>query len=145
MLNKSRKLTAGLISLLGYWNLNIIFPPSQSSAFPNFIFWNFFFYYFIPKSVSAQTHEMANACLQVSGFFLGFVGWLGIVVATATDDWVTICKFGLTACKRLDELVARGPWAECLISTGRYHCLSLTQMLELPGRNRRPPSPPRPA
>lgn len=76
---------------------------------------------------------MANACLQLSGFLIGFVGWLGIVVATATDDWVTICKFGLTACKRLDELVARGPWAECLISTGRYHCLSLTQMLELPG------------
>lgn len=80
---------------------------------------------------------MANACLQLSGFLIGFVGWLGIVVATATDDWVTICKFGLTACKRLDELVARGPWAECLISTGRYHCLSLTQMLELPGRIRR--------
>lgn len=81
-----------------------------------------------------QTHEMANACLQLSSFLIGFVGWVGIVVATATDDWVTFCKFGMTACKQLNELVARGPWAECLISTGRYHCLTLTPMLELPGR-----------
>lgn len=33
----------------------------------------------------------------------------------------------------MDELGAKGPWAECVISTGLYHCASLTQILELPG------------
>lgn len=32
----------------------------------------------------------------------------------------------------MDELEARGPWAYCVISTGLYHCVSLTQILDLP-------------
>lgn len=75
---------------------------------------------------------MANACLQLGGFLLSFLGWLGIVVATSTTDWVNICKYGLNTCKKMDELEARGPWAHCVISTGLYHCVSLTQILDLP-------------
>ncbi|XP_045919267.1 claudin-11-like [Micropterus dolomieu] len=75
---------------------------------------------------------MANSCLQLSGFLVSFIGWLGIVVATSTNEWVTTCKYGLNTCKKMDELGARGPWAYCVISTGLYHCVSLTQILDLP-------------
>ncbi|XP_045918593.1 claudin-11a [Micropterus dolomieu] len=75
---------------------------------------------------------MANSCLQLSGFLVSFIGWLGIVIATSTNEWVTTCKYGLNTCKKMDELGARGPWADCVISTGLYHCVSLTQILDLP-------------
>ncbi|XP_051252371.1 claudin-11a isoform X2 [Dicentrarchus labrax] len=75
---------------------------------------------------------MANSCLQLSGFLVSCFGWLGIVIATSTNDWVTMCKYGLNTCKKMDELEAKGPWATCVISTGLYHCVSLTQILDLP-------------
>ncbi|KAF6728273.1 Claudin-11 [Oryzias melastigma] len=75
---------------------------------------------------------MANSCLQLSGFLLGSLGWVSILIATATNDWVLLCKYGLNTCKKMDELGAKGPWADCVISTGLYHCVSLTQILELP-------------
>ncbi|XP_039992302.1 claudin-11a [Xiphias gladius] len=75
---------------------------------------------------------MANSCLQLSGFLISSLGWLGIVIATATNDWVNMCKYGLNTCKKMDELGAKGPWADCVISTGLYHCVSLTQILDLP-------------
>lgn len=76
---------------------------------------------------------MANSCLQLGGFLVSCLGWMGVVIATSTNDWVNMCKYGLNTCKRMDELEAKGPWAECVISTGLYHCVSLTQILELPG------------
>ncbi|XP_074548164.1 claudin-11a [Halichoeres trimaculatus] len=75
---------------------------------------------------------MANSCLQMSGFLLSCLGWVGIVIATSTNDWVMMCKYGLNTCKKMDELGEKGPWADCVISTGIYHCYSLTQILELP-------------
>nr|XP_019953427.1 PREDICTED: claudin-11 [Paralichthys olivaceus] len=75
---------------------------------------------------------MANSCLQLSGFLISCLGWLGIIIATATNEWVNLCKYGLNTCKKMDELGVKGPWAECVISTGLYHCVSLTQILELP-------------
>uniref|UniRef100_A0A3Q3QK27 Claudin-11 n=2 Tax=Monopterus albus TaxID=43700 RepID=A0A3Q3QK27_MONAL len=75
---------------------------------------------------------MVNSCLHLSGFLLSSLGWLGIVIATATNDWVNMCKYGLNTCKKMDELGAKGPWAECVISTGLYHCTYLTQILDLP-------------
>ncbi|KAI3367164.1 hypothetical protein L3Q82_008221 [Scortum barcoo] len=68
----------------------------------------------------------------LSGFLVSCLGWLGIVIATSTNDWVVTCKYGLNACKKMDELGVKGPWAECVISTGVYHCMSLTQILDLP-------------
>lgn len=76
---------------------------------------------------------MANSCLQLGGFLVSCLGWIGVVIATSTNDWVNMCKYGLNTCKKMDELEAKGPWAECVISTGLYHCVSLTQILELPG------------
>lgn len=75
---------------------------------------------------------MANSCVQLSGFLITCIGWLGIVIATATNDWVIMCKYGLNTCKKMDELEAKGPWADCVISTGLYHCIALTQILDLP-------------
>lgn len=75
---------------------------------------------------------MANSCLQLTGFLLSCLGWLGVVIATATNDWVVMCKYGLNTCKKMDELSVRGPWADCVISTGLYHCITYTQILELP-------------
>ncbi|KAM6917121.1 claudin-11a [Lycodopsis pacificus] len=75
---------------------------------------------------------MANSCLQLSGFLVSFLGWLGIVIAISTNDWVIMCKYGLNTCKKMDELEAKGPWAECVISTGLYHCYSRSQILDLP-------------
>lgn len=75
---------------------------------------------------------MANSCLQLSGFLISCLGWLGIVIATSTNDWVNMCKYGLNTCKKMDELGAKGLWADCVISTGLYHCVSLTQILDLP-------------
>lgn len=75
---------------------------------------------------------MANSCLQLSGFLISFLGWLGIIIATSTNDWVAMCKYGLNTCKKMDELSVKGPWAECIISTGLYHCTTFTQILDLP-------------
>ncbi|XP_040055433.2 claudin-11a [Gasterosteus aculeatus] len=75
---------------------------------------------------------MANSCLQLSGFLIIFLGWLGIVIAISTNDWVIMCKYSLNTCKKTDELETKGPWAECVISTGLYHCFSRSQILDLP-------------
>ncbi|KAM8914780.1 claudin-11a [Spinachia spinachia] len=75
---------------------------------------------------------MANSCLQLGGFLISFLGWLGIMIAISTNDWVIMCKYGLNTCKKMDELEAKGPWAECVISTGLYHCFSRSQILDLP-------------
>ncbi|KAL6105352.1 uncharacterized protein ACO6RY_06901 [Pungitius sinensis] len=75
---------------------------------------------------------MGNSCLQLSGFLISFLGWLGVVIAISTNDWVIMCKYGLNTCKKMDELEAKGPWAECVISTGLYHCFSRSQILDLP-------------
>ncbi|XP_062872763.1 claudin-11a [Trichomycterus rosablanca] len=75
---------------------------------------------------------MANACLQTTGFLLSFLGWIGLVVATATSDWVVRCKYGMNTCKKMDELETKGLWEQCVVSTALYHCYSLNQILELP-------------
>lgn len=76
---------------------------------------------------------MANTCIQFTGFLMGFLGWIGLIIATATNDWVVTCKYNMNTCRKMDELEAKGLWADCVISTALYHCISLTQILELPG------------
>ncbi|XP_030631732.1 claudin-11a [Chanos chanos] len=75
---------------------------------------------------------MANTCLQLTGFMISFLGWIGLIIATATNDWVVTCKYGMNTCKKMDELGAKGLWADCVISTALYHCISLNQILDLP-------------
>ncbi|XP_072547586.1 claudin-11a [Salminus brasiliensis] len=75
---------------------------------------------------------MANTCLQLTGFMVSLLGWVALIIATATNEWVVTCKYGMNTCKKMDELGAKGLWAECVISTALYHCISLNQILELP-------------
>lgn len=66
------------------------------------------------------------------GVMLSFIGWIGLIIATATNDWVMTCKYGLHTCKKMDELGSKGLWAECVVSTALYHCKSLNQVIVLP-------------
>ncbi|XP_051984103.1 claudin-11-like [Xyrauchen texanus] len=75
---------------------------------------------------------MANTCMQFMGFVMSFIGWIGLIIATATNDWVVTCKYNMSTCKKMDELEVKGLWADCVISTALYHCKTLTQILDLP-------------
>ncbi|CAL8303560.1 unnamed protein product [Boreogadus saida] len=72
------------------------------------------------------------ACPQIGGFLMGCLGWLCILVATSTNNWVIMCKYGMNACKKSEESKIKGPWAECSVSSAHYECQPLTQILELP-------------
>jgi len=61
------------------------------------------------------------------------IGWTGIIIATSTNDWVVTCKYGMHTCRKMDELETKGLWTECVISTALYHCISLNQILDIPG------------
>ncbi|KAL6462678.1 hypothetical protein MHYP_G00291000 [Metynnis hypsauchen] len=75
---------------------------------------------------------MSQSCRLLAGFCLSCVGWVGIIIATSTNDWVMTCKYGMNTCKKLDELESKGLWAECVVSTSLYHCKALNQILTLP-------------
>ncbi|KAG7256303.1 hypothetical protein CRUP_030062 [Coryphaenoides rupestris] len=72
------------------------------------------------------------ACPQFGGFLMGCLGWLCILVAVSTNNWVLMCKYGMNACKKSEESKIKGPWAECSVSAAHYECQPLTQILELP-------------
>ncbi|XP_068603896.1 claudin-11-like [Brachionichthys hirsutus] len=75
---------------------------------------------------------MALMCRQITGGTASCAGWVGIIVATATNDWVRTCDYTMSTCIRMDELGSRGLWAECVISPALYHCVALNQILTLP-------------
>ncbi|XP_022623483.1 claudin-11 [Seriola dumerili] len=75
---------------------------------------------------------MAHMCRQLTGSAASCAGWVGVIVATATNDWVRTCDYTVTTCVRMDELGSRGLWAECVISPALYHCVALNQILTLP-------------
>ncbi|XP_003968239.3 claudin-11b [Takifugu rubripes] len=75
---------------------------------------------------------MALMCRQIIGSGASCAGWAGLMVATATSDWVRTCDYSLAACLRMDELVSKGLWAECIISPALYHCGAREQILTLP-------------
>lgn len=75
---------------------------------------------------------MAFMCRQTTGLLGSCTGWVGLIVATATNDWVRTCDYSVATCVRMDELGSRGLWAECTISPALYHCASLSQILSLP-------------
>ncbi|KAM9713138.1 claudin-11-like [Menidia menidia] len=75
---------------------------------------------------------MAHLCRQLSGSFCGCAGWVGLLVASATSDWVRTCDYAVATCVRMDDLGSKGLWAECVISPARSHCTSLNQVFELP-------------
>ncbi|CAL8287209.1 unnamed protein product [Gadus morhua 'NCC'] len=63
---------------------------------------------------------------------MGCLGWLCILVATSTNNWVIMCKYGTNACKKSEESNIKGPWAECSVSSAHYECQPLTLILKLP-------------
>ncbi|CAL1596400.1 unnamed protein product [Knipowitschia caucasica] len=71
-------------------------------------------------------------CRQLTGTFASSTGWVGLIVATATNDWVRTCDYSVATCVRMDELGSSGLWAECVISPAKYHCSALNQILSLP-------------
>lgn len=79
---------------------------------------------------------MSQMRRQLLGTAASGVGWVGVIVATATNDWVRTCDYTKATCVRMDELSSRGLWAECVISPSLYHCVGLTQILTLPGEMR---------
>uniref|UniRef100_A0A3Q2L765 Claudin n=1 Tax=Equus caballus TaxID=9796 RepID=A0A3Q2L765_HORSE len=76
---------------------------------------------------------MVATCLQIVGFVTSFVGWIGIIVTTSTNDWVVTCGYTIPTCRKLDELGSKGLWADCVMATGLYHCKPLVDILILPG------------
>ncbi|XP_017294489.1 claudin-11b [Kryptolebias marmoratus] len=75
---------------------------------------------------------MAHICRQLTGSAASCAGWVGLIVATATSDWVRTCDYSVTICVKTDELGSRGLWAKCVISPSLYHCVDLDQMFSLP-------------
>ncbi|XP_029979296.1 claudin-11b [Sphaeramia orbicularis] len=75
---------------------------------------------------------MAHMCRQITGSAASCAGWIGVIIATATNDWVRTCDYTVATCVRMDELGSRGLWAECVISPALYHCVALNQILSLP-------------
>ncbi|XP_036046147.1 claudin-11 [Onychomys torridus] len=76
---------------------------------------------------------MVATCLQAVGFITSFVGWIGIIVTTSTNDWVVTCSYTIPTCRKMDELGSKGLWADCVMATGLYHCKPLVDILILPG------------
>ncbi|XP_060756789.1 claudin-11b [Neoarius graeffei] len=74
---------------------------------------------------------MSQSCRLLCGFFLSCSGWICLIVATSTNDWVIICSFNMNACNKMEQ-ETKGLWAECVISTALYHCLALNHILSLP-------------
>uniref|UniRef100_A0ACB8FB30 Claudin-11 n=1 Tax=Sphaerodactylus townsendi TaxID=933632 RepID=A0ACB8FB30_9SAUR len=75
---------------------------------------------------------MVATCLHLTGFVASFVGWIGLIVATSTNDWVVTCGYTITTCRKMDELGSKGLWADCVMATGLYHCKPLVDILILP-------------
>ncbi|XP_053714738.1 claudin-11-like isoform X1 [Synchiropus splendidus] len=84
---------------------------------------------------------MAMMCRQIIGAGSSAAGWVGLIVATATNDWVRTCDFSVSTCVRLDELGSRGLWVECVNNPAMMHCVPLNPVLNLPGESSSDPSP----
>ncbi|XP_043925997.1 claudin-11 [Protopterus annectens] len=75
------------------------------------------------------------ACMQCLGCLAGILGWIGLLIATCTNDWVVTCDImssNTATCAKLEELGSKGLWADCVNKPGIYHCRVLTDILNLP-------------
>ncbi|XP_036706447.1 claudin-1 isoform X2 [Balaenoptera musculus] len=73
---------------------------------------------------------MANAGLQLLGFILAFLGWIGSIVSTALPQW-RICSYAgdniVTA-----QAIYEGLWMSCVSqSTGQIQCKVFDSLLNL--------------
>ncbi|XP_070610283.1 claudin-1 [Erythrolamprus reginae] len=75
---------------------------------------------------------MANGGLQMLGFILAFIGWLGIIVSTAMPQW----KISSYAADNIvtAQAIFEGLWMSCVTqSTGQMQCKVYDSLLKLPG------------
>nr|XP_020662230.1 claudin-1-like [Pogona vitticeps] len=75
---------------------------------------------------------MASGGLQMLGFILAFIGWIGIVVSTAMPQWKISSYAGdniVTA-----QAIYEGLWMSCVTqSTGQMQCKVYDSLLKLAG------------
>uniref|UniRef100_A0ACB8FC67 Claudin-1 n=1 Tax=Sphaerodactylus townsendi TaxID=933632 RepID=A0ACB8FC67_9SAUR len=73
---------------------------------------------------------MASGGLQMLGFILAFIGWIGIVVSTAMPQWKISSYAGdniVTA-----QAIYEGLWMSCVMqSTGQMQCKVFDSLLKL--------------
>lgn len=73
---------------------------------------------------------MANAGLQLLGFILAFLGWIGSIVSTALPQWKIYSYAGdniVTA-----QAIYEGLWMSCVSqSTGQIQCKVFDSLLNL--------------
>lgn len=73
---------------------------------------------------------MANAGLQLLGFILAFLGWMGAIASTAMPQWKTHSHAGdniVTA-----QSIYEGLWMSCVSqSTGQIQCKVFDSLLNL--------------
>lgn len=80
---------------------------------------------------------MANAGLQLLGFSMALLGWVGLVACTAIPQWQMSSFAGdniITA-----QAMYKGLWMDCVTqSTGVMSCKMYDSVLALPGKAVRP-------
>lgn len=74
---------------------------------------------------------MPNAGIQLLGFFLGLLGFIGAVVATVLPHWRSTAYVGANIITATEYM--KGLWMECVWhSTGIYQCEMYRSLLALP-------------
>lgn len=74
---------------------------------------------------------MANMAVQLLGFFLGLLGFVGTVVSTVLPHWRSTAYVGSNIITATSYM--KGLWMECVWhSTGIYQCEVYRSMLALP-------------
>ncbi|KAM6948680.1 claudin-1 [Aplochiton taeniatus] len=75
---------------------------------------------------------MANAGMQMLGFVLAFLGFIGLITATVMSEWKASSYAGdniITA-----QAMYEGLWKSCVSqSTGQVQCKTYDSLLQLPG------------
>ncbi len=112
-------------------------PKTQQEVhqehFGNFlIFWNIFnFLHFFFHSFWSSA--MANAGIQLLGFTLAFLGFVGSIASTVMVEWKASSYAGdniITA-----QAMYEGLWKSCVSqSTGQIQCKEYDSLLQLPGK-----------
>lgn len=76
---------------------------------------------------------MANSGLQLLGFSMAMLGWVGLVASTAIPQWQMSSYAGdniITA-----QAMYKGLWMDCVTqSTGMMSCKMYDSVLALPGK-----------
>lgn len=73
---------------------------------------------------------MASAGLQMLGFALAFMGWVGFIVSTALPQWKMSSYAGDTIVTA--QAIYEGLWMSCVMqSTGQMQCKSFDSLLVL--------------